>query len=215
MTLPTAFAVIIGKTFEYTYELEQYLKQASLIVVLDSTILTFIKQSIPFSPHVLLGDFDLPLEEDIIRQHYPNIQIIHAPDQNSSDFEKALNYVISRGFKHIIGLGLTGKRMDHTFNNIGILAAYNDAAHIQLVDHYSIIECISRIYSKKLKKGTQLSLLPIGDVHGVITKNLVYRLMNETLSLGKRTGCSNEVLLDGEVVITIGKGKLVVMECWD
>lgn len=215
MTLPTAFAVIIGKTFEYNYEYDQYLKQARLIVVLDSTILTFIKHAIPYAPDVLLGDFDNPIDEELIKKHYPDITIIPAPNQDASDFEKGLEYLIGRGHRHIIGLGLTGRRMDHTFHNISVLAKYNDHAHIQLIDNYSIIECISRIYSKVHAKGTQISLLPVGEVQGVITKNLVYRLMNESLALGRRTGSSNEVLVDGEVVVTIGKGKLVVMECWD
>lgn len=213
--LPSSFAVIIGKTFEYSYEYDKYLKNASIIIVLDSTIHTFIKQQIPYSPQVLLGDFDTPMEEDTIKAHYPNIEIVHTPNQDASDFEKGLEYLIGRGFKKIIGLGLTGKRMDHTFHNVSVLAKYNDEAFIQLIDDYSIIECISRIYSKTHKRGTQISLLPVGEVQGIITKNLVYRLMNESLSLGKRTGSSNEVLLDGEVVVTIGKGKLVVMECWD
>lgn len=208
-------AVIIGKTFEYNYEYEHYIKNAVVIVVLDSAILQFLKQGLPIQPHVLLGDFDEQMDLEEIQGKYPEMKIVHTPDQNKTDFEKAIEFLLERGYKKIIGLGLTGRRMDHTFNNIATLGKYNDQAFIQIVDDYSVIECISRVYNKKHAKGTKISLLPLGDVSGVITRNLRYSLMNESLSLGKRTGSSNEVSEDGEVVVTIGKGKLIIMECWD
>jgi thiamine pyrophosphokinase len=208
-------ALILGSTFEYHYQYENLIKNAAYIVVLDSTINKFIKYNYAIIPHTLLGDFDRNIDKDQIKTHFPNINIIHTPDQNKTDFEKAIEHILEKGYKKIIGLGLTGKRMDHTFNNISSLAKYNDEAQIQILDDYSIIECISRIYRKKMPKGTTISLLPLGDVQGIITKNLKYPLMNESLKLGIRTGSSNEVMNDGEVVVTIGKGKLVVMECWD
>lgn len=208
-------ALILGKTFEYNYQLEPYFKEASLIVVLDSAINTFIKYNYSIKPDVLLGDFDRDIDQAYVQKLYPNILIIPTPDQNKTDFEKGIEYIISKGYSKIIGLGLTGKRMDHTFNNIATLGKYNDKIFIQLIDDYSIIECISRIYTKKATKGTTISLLPLGEVQGIITKNLKYSLMNEHLQLGARTGTCNEVLEDGEVVVTISKGKLIVMECWD
>lgn len=208
-------AVIIGKTFEYNYEYEQYIKNAVVIVVLDSAILQFMKFGLPIQPHILLGDFDEQMDQEEIRKRYPDMKIVHTPDQNKTDFEKAIEFLLERGYKKITGLGLTGRRMDHTFNNIATLGKYNDQAFIQIIDDYSIIECISRVYNKKHTKGTRISLLPLGEVSGVITRNLKYSLMNESLALGKRTGSSNEVAEDGEVVVTIGKGRLVVMECWD
>ena len=208
-------ALIIGKTFEYNYEYESYFKNAALIVVLDSTIHQFLKVLVPFAPHVLLGDFDNPLDQEVIKKVFPDIQIVHTPDQDKTDFHKAIEYVLQRGYKNIIGLGLTGMRMDHTVNNIATLAQFNDNAQIKLIDDYSKIECISRVYNRYHTGGTQISLMPLGEVGGVITQNLKYGLMNESLKLGGRMGCSNEVLADGAVVITIGSGKLVVMECWD
>jgi thiamine pyrophosphokinase len=208
-------AVIIGKTFEYNYQYEQYLEQAALIVVLDSAILHFLKFKPPFIPHVLLGDFDEPIDTVWVLMEFPSIKIVHTPDQNKTDFDKAIEYVIAQGYKKIIGLGLTGRRMDHTLNNMSSMGKYNEQAYIQLVDDYSIVECITRVYNKEHKKGTKISLLPLGEVQGVITQNLKYTLMNEPLTLGTRTGNSNEVAQDGAVIITISKGKLLVMECWD
>jgi len=208
-------AVIIGKTFEYNYQYEHYIKDATIVVVLDSAIQQFLKLDLPIQPHVLLGDFDEQIDPEIVRKKFPGIAIVHTPDQNKTDFEKAIEFLLEKGYKKIISLGLTGRRMDHTFNNIATLGKYNDQAFIQIIDDYSIIECISRVYNRKHKKGTRISLLPLGEVTGVITRNLKYSLMNESLALGRRTGSSNEVAEDGEVVVTIGKGRLIVMECWD
>ncbi len=209
-------ALIIGKTFEYIDSYAALFQNASLIIVLDSAIQFFVRNPhFPIKPHVLLGDFDREIDLPNLQLQLPQLQIVHTPDQNKTDFEKALEYIIAKGIKKIIGLGLTGKRMDHTFNNISSLAKFNDEAYIQIIDAHSIIECISRSYSKVHNKDTIISLLPLGETNGIITKNLHYPLTNETLALGKRTGSSNVVKEDGEVVITIGKGKLIVMECWD
>lgn len=210
------YAIIIGKTFEYSEMNATLLQHAHFIVVLDSAIHYFLQHPhIPNKPDVLLGDFDYSIDEPRLALQYPALKIVHTPDQNATDFEKGIQYIIEKGYKNIIGLGLTGKRMDHTFNNISSLGKFNDAAYIQLIDAYSKIECISRSYNRTHKKGTVISLLPLGETNGIITKNLVYPLMNESLSLGKRTGSSNEVKEDGEVIITISKGKLIIMECWD
>ena len=53
------------------------------------------------------------------------------------------------------------------------------------------------------------------EANGIITKNLVYNLNNETLKLPERTSSSNEVLNDGFVEILHADGHLLLMECWD
>ena len=50
---------------------------------------------------------------------------------------------------------------------------------------------------------------------GIETKGLKYNLENEQLSLGFRSGNSNEALTDGFVSISYKSGELLLMECWD
>ena len=185
-------------------------------IVLDGAI-EKVQYFDKIKPQVLLGDFDRGFVIETWKEKYPDLQIIHAPDQEKTDFEKAIEYLIENKFTSIIALGITGKRMDHTFNNISSLAKYNQLIDIKIIDPHSIIYCIDEqnVYVKRFEKDSIISLLPIGTVKGISTENLVYNLTNEDLELGVRTGSSNAVLETGEVKITIKKGKLLVMECND
>ena len=76
-------------------------------------------------------------------------------------------------------------------------------------------EEVYRFYEKWYVAGTPISLIPIGQVDGITTKNLKYSLDNESLTMGYRSGSSNEALSDGIVSITHSSGDLLLMECWD
>jgi len=55
----------------------------------------------------------------------------------------------------------------------------------------------------------------MGQVTGIHSKNLLYPLENDSLTIGYRTGSSNQVLEDGLIVIEHDQGNLLLMECWD
>ena len=210
-------AIIIGNgDLEILKNINQFIDKDPYILVLDSAI-TKINEYTTISPNVLLGDFDKDFNPNLWLTNFPDLHIVHTPDQEKTDFEKGIEYLIDLEFTHILALGLTGKRMDHTFNNISSLAKYNHLISIQIIDRYSTIYCIDEhfTYKKYFKEDTIVSLLPIGRVEGITTKNLAYNLNNEPLELGVRTGSSNFVQGNNEVEIKITKGKLIVMECKD
>jgi len=70
-------------------------------------------------------------------------------------------------------------------------------------------------YEKWYAAGTIISLIPLGKVIGISTKNLMYSLNNEGLNSGYRMGNSNSVLRDGIVSIEHESGDLLLMECVD
>jgi thiamine pyrophosphokinase len=192
-------------------------KKYDYCLILDSAINNYYTYEQNQHPDALLGDFDGNFDPLIWKKIYPNLEIIHTPDQEKTDFEKGIEFLIQKKITHITGIGLTGKRMDHTFNNISSLAKYNTEIDIQLIDDYSKIYCIdhNKPFIKFLSQNTILSLLPIGKVIGITTKNLDYNLNNENLELGVRTGSSNAVSTNNYVEITITQGKLIIMECND
>jgi thiamine pyrophosphokinase len=71
------------------------------------------------------------------------------------------------------------------------------------------------LFKKWYEKETIISLIPVGQVNGITTDNLVYPLNEESLILGQRTGSSNSVLNDGIVTISYKEGDLLMMECHD
>ena len=193
--------------------LGQLLEWSPLVVVLDSAMERVMKLDIKVD--VLLGDFDDGFNPEIYKETQFPIEIVHAPDQNKTDLEKAFDYLIDRKIPAVNVVWATGKRADHTINNLTTIAKYRHQLKIVLLDDHSKIFLLPQKFEKWYTKNTIISLLPIGDVMGISTQNLFYPLQNETLQLGYRSGTSNHVANDGLVKITHEKGDLLLMECWD
>lgn len=197
--------------------LEQLLEWSPLVIVLDGAIERVLDLGIKID--VLFGDFDglsIPLDE-IKQRQYP-IKIIHAPDQEKTDLEKAIDYLISREFPAVNIVWATGRRADHTLGNITNLVKYREQIQVKMIDDYSVIFPLSplpNVFSKWYKAGTAISLVPVGVAEGIETANLTYPLYGESLTLGMRIGTSNSVEKDGLITVKYRSGEMLIMECRD
>jgi len=207
-------ALIIANGASCNMELMgQLLEWSPFVVVLDSAIERVLDLGIKVD--VLLGDFDRNFEpEKYLEQQFP-LEIIHTPNQDKTDLEKAFDFLIERGHKAVNVIWATGKRADHTITNITNIVNYKQKLKIVILDDHSKIFVLPKKYEKWYPKETTLSLIPIGNVTGIKTENLFYSLNNEELILGFRTGSSNHVTQDGIVKIEYQTGNLLLMECWD
>lgn len=190
------------------------LSEAAFVIVLDGAMHRFLELNV--HANVLLGDFDRndhAFEE--LKERFPALEIIHTPDQEATDFEKGIHYAEQLGYEAIIVLWATGKRADHSFTNMANLIRFIPSLSIQLVDDYSVIYRIPKVFEKHFEKGSIVSLVPIGKVEGITTENLKYPLTNETLELGIRNGNSNEAAASGLVKISYQTGEMLLMECHD
>ena len=193
--------------------LGQLLEWSPLVVVLDAAIERVI--SLDIKVDVLLGDFDCDFNpEDYQTKQYP-LEIVHTPDQNKTDLEKALDYLIERKIPAVNIVWATGRRADHTITNLTNIVRYRDLIKIVILDDHSKIFLLPNKFKKWYTAGTPISLIPIGVVKGIHSHNLVYPLANDTLTIGYRTGCSNAVATDGLVTIEHTEGDLLLMECMD
>jgi thiamine pyrophosphokinase len=84
-----------------------------------------------------------------------------------------------------------------------------------VLDDYSKIFRLPNHYEKWYPAQTPISLIPVGEVTQIATEGLVYNLQKENLTLGYRTGSSNETAQDGFVKISYQTGDLLLMECLD
>jgi len=183
------------------------------IIALDSAIERVAALGIKVD--VVLGDFDRDFNpQHYLEQQYP-LEIIHAPNQDKTDLEKAFDYLIEKGHKAVNVIWATGKRADHNLTNMTTIVQYRDQLKIVVLDDHSKVFLLPKKFDKWYTTNTTLSLIPVGKVSGISTQNLMYALHNETLELGYRTGTSNHVLTDGIVTITHELGDLLLMECWD
>ncbi len=207
-------ALIIANGESCSFELMgELLEWSPLVVVLDAAIQRVLALNIKVD--VLLGDFDRDFNAEKIREQQYPIEIVHTPDQDKTDLEKAFDYLIGRGFPAVNVVWATGKRADHTITNITNIVRFRNQLKIVILDDYSKVFLLPKTYEKWYPKGTPISLIPIGKVDGITTKNLKYSLENESLTMGYRTGSSNEVAEDGMIKVTYEEGDLLLMECLD
>lgn len=193
--------------------LKNCLKENPYVIVLDAAIERAHK--LIESIDVLLGDFDRNFDTEKYQKIFPQLNVISLENQNTTDLDKSLNYLIQQKFINVKILWATGKRADHTITNLTSIVRYADFLNIQLLDDYSRVFPLPKNFEKKYKAQTPLSLIPVGTVQGITTENLKYSLTNDFLQLGFKNGNSNEVLKDGLVKIKYNSGHLLLMECHD
>ena len=131
---------------------------------------------------------------------------------------RSIDFLIERGHRAANIVWATGRRSDHTIGNITNLVRFRNKITLTILDDYSTVYLLPKspeVFQKWYAKGTPISLIPVGDVSGLTTENLVYNLTDDTLSLGYRISSSNEVLEDGIVKISYHVGDLLMMECLD
>jgi thiamine pyrophosphokinase len=193
--------------------LGQLLEWSPLVVVLDSAMERVMELDIKVD--VLLGDFDRDFDPEKYQTEQFPIEIIHTPDQNKTDLEKAFDYLIKRNIPAVNVVWATGRRADHTITNITNISRYRDALKIVILDDHSKVFLLPKKFEKWYPANTPISLIPIGNVTGIHSSNLFYPLQDDTLTIGYRTGSSNHVAQDGIVTIEHEEGDLLMMECFD
>ena len=193
--------------------LGQLLEWSPFVIVLDSAIERVLELGIKVD--VLLGDFDRGFDPEYYKDKQFPLEIVYAPDQNKTDLEKAFDYLIERKIPMVNVVWATGKRADHTITNLTNIVRYRDLLKIVIIDDHSKIFLLPSKFEKWYTENTPISLIPIGIVYGINSKNLFYPLNNDTLTIGYRTGSSNHVIKDGIVTIEHQKGDLLMMECLD
>lgn len=193
--------------------LGQLLEWSPLVIVLDSAIERVLELGIKVD--VLLGDFDRGFDTSFYKESQYPIEIIHTPNQDKTDLEKAFDYLIEKKIPAVNVIWATGKRADHTITNITNIVRYRDLLKIVILDDHSKVFLLPTKFEKWYPKDSVISLIPIGEVTDIHSTNLFYPLNNLSLKIGYKTGSSNHVSEDGIVKITHKSGDLLLMECWD
>ncbi|PZR22809.1 MAG: thiamine diphosphokinase [Flavobacterium psychrophilum] len=207
-------ALIIANGAECSNELMgQLLEWSPLVIVLDSAMPRVMELGIKVD--VLLGDFDRGFDPEFYREKQFPLEIVHTPDQDKTDLEKAFDYLVGRGFPVVNVIWATGRRADHTITNLTNIVRFRDKLKIVILDDHSKIFQLPKKFEKWYPAKTPISLIPVGKVSGIHSKNLKYELNDDELTIGYRTGSSNKVLTDGIVTIEHKEGDLLMMECFD
>lgn len=158
-------------------------------------------------PDYILGDLDSITQKT--RHYFSFVPVIHIADQESTDLEKVLTYLLANKFRSATIVGATGDRPDHTMANFSILLKYHKKLSLQFFDEHCTIEIVQKHIRFKAFIGQQISLVPMGKCSGIATKGLKYPLKKESLELGVREGTSNEASAS-TIDITVKSGSLLL-----
>lgn len=185
-------------------------KSAERVICTDgvAAALAFLEPQVS----AIIGDMDSL--EDL--EHYVSkgIEIISDPDQYSNDFEKALHHLIEKTVDHVLILGLSGKRLDHTLTNVSVMKRFTKQFRsLVAIDLYGVSYIVfGPIERHKIeaREKTLVSLTPSPEAIGVTTENLYYPIAGGTMRLGDHEGLSNIVTSEDGAYLSLEDGAILV-----
>lgn len=175
------------------------------IIAADGAGLKLLKMGI--KPNIIIGDLDT-FYKNPISYSLPDTLIIQIPEQETNDFEKALNYIIDFGFNDVLIVGFHGGELEHTLNNWSVFRKFASRLNICIYDSGRYAIQINKPIVFNCKINETISLVPQPKVK-LSTKGLQWELTNEILELGVREGIRNVALRDN-IQINIIEGELLL-----
>lgn len=152
------------------------------------------------------GDFDSHSGSD---ENIYDEKFIHTPDQNQTDFYKALDIILEKGGNKVDIFGGSGGEQDHFLGNLTVAYAFKDRMELKFYDEYSEYYFIPKNFKVEGVQNKMISLYPFPVAENIVTKGLNWPLENENLSIISRIGTRNFAVED-EVVIGYEKGDLLI-----
>jgi len=197
MKTKTAFILLNGSEPLRLPDLSTY----DIVCAIDGAYNYFEANNI--LPDLVTGDFDS------IYKIPTSIEVIKTPNQEFTDFEKALQILKQRGYSEIDVYGGSGKEHDHFLGNISIALQWKLGLTISFYDDFGKYFFIDESIMITDVKGKNISLIPFPKASGIVTKGLLYPLNNETLTFGSRIGTRNKACGEN-VLISYDNGDLLV-----
>ena len=192
-----AFLLLNGAIPKSLPELTNY----GFVCVTDGAYNHFKNSS--FVPDLVCGDFDS------IEKIPEGIATCNTPDQNFTDFHKALDILFKKGFQRIDVYGASGKEQDHYLGNLSTALEWEDKIDITFYDNYGRYFFLPKKTEIKAVQGRTISLIPFPYAEKITSTGLEYPLQETNLTFGHRIGTRNKALED-TVNISFCKGKLLV-----
>jgi len=160
-------------------------------------------KTLNIEPDLVTGDFDSI-------ETVPNtVEVVNTPNQEFTDFEKALQILKHRGYYHVDVYGGSGKEHDHFLGNISTALQWKIGLNITFYDDFGKYFFIEDYFKKTNLKDRTISLIPFPNATEIFTEGLLYPLKNETLTFGERIGTRNKAIKD-QVEISFNKGDLLI-----
>jgi thiamine pyrophosphokinase len=155
-------------------------------------------------PDIVIGDLD---SIDISMVSNFKIEIIEEPNQNESDFQKAMTYVTKKELVPPVIIGMNGGHMDHILNNVSILAQ-NKCIFLDYPIIGFTLEANDSI-SLSLPTHTKISIIGLSNCL-ITTHGLKWELNCFLLNFARNTSCFNRSI-GSTVEIEMHQGQALIM----
>ena len=160
------------------------------VIAVDGAANTLFDAGVPIE--MIVGDLD-SVREEVRAKH----KTVHLPDQNRSDFQKALELLEAPA----IVVGINGGYLDHILYNIAIFAESNCLFY----DPPLVGRVLAKKETLELPLHTKISLFSMPEAT-ISTSGLRWDLKRQTIS----SSCFNRTQ-DEVVTIDVHQGKLLAM----
>ncbi|NQV18608.1 MAG: thiamine diphosphokinase [Armatimonadetes bacterium] len=173
--------VIIANGDTLKQKLKNCISEEDAIIAVDGGVINC--QIVNIIPDFIVGDLD-SIRFDL-KKYFPAAEIIHNPDQETTDMEKALNLAISLHPKKINVFSAFGKRTDHTIGNILIFhkmikLILDKSIELEIFDNFGKMRVLnSGTHEIKGEIGSTVSLFSIDPIQNLTLKGFRYNLKNQ------------------------------------
>ncbi len=131
-------------------------------------------------------------------------RLVLLAEQETNDLAKAFRFCVSRGWRNLIILGLTGAREDHTLANLALLLDFADQATVTAyTDHGQFIPTCGGTYPAY--PGQQISLFATDPTIRVSSQGLKYPLVEYPLSRWWTAALNEAVTTSFHLLLSHGK----------
>jgi thiamine pyrophosphokinase len=137
-------------------------------------------------PKAIIGDLDSLADRAGWEQR---TQVIHIPEQITTDFQKAL---YSTQAPVTLALGMTGKRLDHTLAALSAVLQYAPTRRLLLVDEIDVALAVVGPITFDADSRERISIHPLLPIQFERSQGLFYPMDGLTLEPGGLIGTSNE-----------------------
>jgi thiamine pyrophosphokinase len=161
-------------------------------------------------PDLALGDLDSISRA--AKKRLGDLRLLQIPRQDNTDLEKGLDFAVFLKPSAINIACATGGRIDFTLGNFSSVFAYIKKTAIVFIGkgwRVYPLEAAAAPREFACKKGSTVSLVPVGGCRGITLKNLKYPLKNAPLATGS-TAISN-VALGKSFEVLLKRGRLLVI----
>lgn len=160
-------------------------------------------------PEAVIGDLDSIRPG--IRAWLGEERMVHRPDQDRTDLDKAFAHALDeRGLHRLTVLGATGGRLDHAVGNLGLLARRALGDRVSFLDTDHRIVAVTGEISLEAEVGETWSFLTFDPGVRVSLDGVKWPVDGVALDLAGKPSISNEALAD-EVTVRAEGGAVVVV----